>query len=240
MSLRLCFLRRRPMTRDCSLDIKCSFETQEWSQTRPHKLQGFQVLFAPERPHGPICPISCPLCPFMPPKKSGWDLKELPHITGNCDAMPTAASGHLQGHGFFPSRTQTCWFSPKSPWILGNLLGMLQVCYRLADPKCQCLSSALAGLTSYSKRNHQGKSRFAAGMEPEVGADKNQCPWNSSLFGHVFFSPWFAHQSGSIVKIFCEQRSLFRSVLFHPVESRRRGGGGGQKTQPPWCFQHLK
>lgn len=101
--------------------LNCSFETQEWSQTRPHKLQGFQVLFAPERPHGPMCPISCPLCPFMPPKKSGWDLKELPHITGNCDAMPTAASGHLQVHGFFPSRTQTCWFSPKSPWILGNL-----------------------------------------------------------------------------------------------------------------------
>lgn len=49
--------------------LNCSFETQEWSQTRPHKLQGFQVLFAPERPHGPMCPVSCPLCPFMPPKK---------------------------------------------------------------------------------------------------------------------------------------------------------------------------
>ena len=123
--------------------------------------------------------------------------------------MPTAASGHLQGHGFFPSRTQTCWIFTEISVNPGKSLQTWQVCYRLADPKCQCLSSALAGLTSYSKRNHQGKSRFAAGMEPEVGADKNQCPWNSSLFGHVFFSPCFAHQSGSIVKIFCEQRSLF-------------------------------
>lgn len=99
-----------------------------------------------------------------------------------------------------------CLRPPSRPWVFsfpdpdlliftkisvnpGKSLQMWQVCYRLADPKCQCLSSALAGLTSYSKRNHQGKSRFAAGMEPEVGADKNQCPWNSSLFGHVFFSP---------------------------------------------------
>ena len=220
--------------------LNCSFETQEWSQTRPHKLQSFQVLFAPERPHGPMCSISCPLCPFMPPKKSGWDLKSFHILLGIamlCQLLPQAT---FKAMGFSFPDPDLLIFTEIS-MNPGKSLQMWQVCYRLADPKCQCLSSArMAGLTSYSKRNHQGKSRFAAGMEPEVGADKNQWFWNSSLFGHVFFSPCFAHQSGSIVKIFCEQKSLFRSVLFHPVESRRRGGGGGQKTQPPWCFQHLK
>ena len=37
-----------------------------------------------------------------------------------------------------------------------------------------------------------------------------------------------------------EQRSLFSSVLFHPVESRRRGGGRGKKTQPVWCFSTVE
>ena len=42
------------------------------------------------------------------------------------------------------------------------------------------------------------------------------------------------------MKIFCEQRSLFRSVLFHPVESRRRGGGGGAENTASLMFSTLK
>lgn len=49
--------------------LNCSFETQEWSQTRPHKLQGFKVLFAPERPHGPMSNFMPFVSIYAPQKK---------------------------------------------------------------------------------------------------------------------------------------------------------------------------
>ena len=183
MSLRLCFLRRRPMTRDCSLDIKLQF----WNTSKPDHINFRASRFCLHlNVHTDPCPISCPLCPFMPPKKKWLRFKRASTyylgIAMLCQLLPQAT---FKAMGFF-------LLGPRLVDFHGNLheswksLQMWQVCYRLADPKCQCLSSAVAGLTSYSKRNHQGKSRFAAGMEPEVGADKT-----NALGTHHFLDMFF-------------------------------------------------
>ena len=112
---------------------------------------------------------------------SPWDVQH----------FPTAiASGHLQGQ-LWVLPVHPVGFSRISIHESLEISWDVQVCYRLADPKCQCLSCSALAIYKLFQEITKASPALRQGWNPRLGTErwhlknrwqKTMPPWNSSFF----------------------------------------------------------
>ena len=167
---------------------------------------------------------------------SPWDVQH----------FPTAiASGHLQGQ-LWVLPVHPVGFSRISIHESLEISWDVQVCYRLADPKCQCLSCSALAIYKLFQEITKASPALRQGWNPRLGTErwhlKNR--WQKQcLLGTHYFLTVLAMKLcfEDFFETICEQRSLF-SVQSYFIQLNHDGEveAGGRKHSLFDVFQRLK